>query len=372
MTFAVKIKATKKTGSHPLETAEEARKGRIQPRAGGAILTDVSINDGNNNKVALPAWFGQIFNAINSGTIATIIGGGTDLKFNATGDVFVNYVFNVQLDNTTGPFTGLYNLYFKWNWAGKDKFLGSVQLDNFNNDAWTIAITGLASMWGDDLKIYMGVDNAQDTFYWWGADFQLLVPTTNFPSVVQIVPPPLIGQGGGPPPNFPPPTPPPIGAIPPGILVGPAIQASSVPPSIAGNQLIRFTFGSATAPPASAAFPEFTTTFPSPPIVFSNIFTDGVSPTTPPHTTTTQCIALGNVYGPPIGPALPPVVPGGARPFMTEAATHEADESESEDTNHEEHDQDQRDDEAEHEPSYEPHQSSRSSKPKRGRTPRKK
>lgn len=140
-----------------------------------------------------------------------------------------------------------------------------------------------------------------------------------FPAYTPLFPPPLVGQGGGAAPTFPPPTPPPIGAIPTGALVGPAIAAAGVPPSIAGKALIIFTFGSATTPPASAAFPEFTTTFPSPPIVFSNIYTGGSTPTTPPSTASTPPMGTsyntGGQWGPPIGPALPPVVPV-SRPFM--------------------------------------------------------
>lgn len=115
-----------------------------------------------------------------------------------------------------------------------------------------------------------------------------------FPLFTQHLPPPTVGTGG---------------------TVPFVISPAPVPPSIAGNALIIYTFGSATTPPASAAFPQGTTTYPSPPIVFSNIFTDGVSPTTPPSTTTTPCVTISGNYGPPIGPALPPVVPV-SRPFM--------------------------------------------------------
>lgn len=324
MTVALKIKATKIGGSHPLKEVELVpAPEKIVPRggiSGGALLIDVAVAAGNS-KVAMPTFVQQIFGSINSGNIATI-GGSGDLLFSSTGDAYINYVIDVQLDNTTGPYTGAFNLYFMWVWAGQNKYLNSVQIDNIGNEAWQITISGLVSMWANDLKVYMGVDNAQDTFYWWNGDFQLFVPTANFPAFVPLVPPPLIGQGGGSPPTFPPPTPPPIGAIPAGILVGPAIQPSSVPPSTAGIPRLVFTYGSATTPPATAAFPEFTTTFPSPPIVFSNIFTDGVSPTTPPSTASTPPLGLsyntGGVWGPPIGPALPVVVPP-VRPFMAEA-----------------------------------------------------
>lgn len=121
-------------------------------------------------------------------------------------------------------------------------------------------------------------------------------------------------------PNFPPPTPPPIGAVPVGDLVGPAVAAAASPPSVAGIAQPVFGFGDATHPPASAAFPEQTTTYPSPPVVFSNVYTGGATPTTPPSTTSTPPLGTsyntGGAWGPPVGPALPPVVPGGTRPFM--------------------------------------------------------
>lgn len=124
-----------------------------------------------------------------------------------------------------------------------------------------------------------------------------------FPGFTPLVPPPTIGAGGGAAPAFPPPTPPPIGHIPAGVLIGPAIAPAAVPPSTPGFVQPRFGSGSTTVP--HNLFPYFTTTFPSPPIVFSNIFTDGVSPTTPPRTTTTQNILVGG-WGPPVGPAFPP------------------------------------------------------------------
>jgi hypothetical protein len=54
-----------------------------------------------------------------------------------------------------------------------------------------------------------------------------------FPDFVPIIPPPPIGAAQTVP-TFPPPTPPPIGAVPVGPLVGPAVAAAGVPPSVAG------------------------------------------------------------------------------------------------------------------------------------------
>jgi hypothetical protein len=140
-----------------------------------------------------------------------------------------------------------------------------------------------------------------------------------FPAFTPIYPPPPVGADKTVP-NFPPPTPPPIGAVPVGDLVGPAVAAAASPPSVAGIAQPVFGFGDATHPPASAAFPEQTTTYPSPPVVFSNVYTGGATPTTPPSTTSTPPLGTsyntGGAWGPPVGPALPPVVPGGTRPFM--------------------------------------------------------
>lgn len=130
-------------------------------------------------------------------------------------------------------------------------------------------------------------------------------PTSPFPAFMPVLPPPLIGSGGSP-----------SSAI---------VIPAPVPPSVAGIALIRFSYGSATTPPASAAFPEFTTTFPVPTVVFSNIltvptFAGGLwTSTLPAYTTTTPPLGgsynTGGVWGPPIGPALPVVVPP-SRPFM--------------------------------------------------------
>lgn len=56
-------------------------------------------------------------------------------------------------------------------------------------------------------------------------------------------------------------------AVPVGPLVGPAVAPAAVPPSTAGFPLVRYQPpGSATAPPPSGLFPQFTTTPPSPPV----------------------------------------------------------------------------------------------------------
>ena len=120
-----------------------------------------------------------------------------------------------------------------------------------------------------------------------------------FPAFSPIVPPPVFGVGGGPPPTFPPPTPPPIGAVPIGPLVGPAVAAAAVPPSTPGFAQPRFAGAgnNATTPAAGYWFPGlFTTTFPKPPIVFTNTMMIGA--TKPPQTTTTQNIQMGG-WGPP-------------------------------------------------------------------------
>lgn len=128
-----------------------------------------------------------------------------------------------------------------------------------------------------------------------------------FPLFTPIVPPPVIGVGGGPPPTFPPPTPPPIGAIPPGVTVGPAIAPAGVPPSQAGFPLIQYKTGSATAPTAASWIPQFTTTFPAPTIVIGPFMNSGTgqsgkSPpfinTPPAQTASTAPITQSSTWAP--------------------------------------------------------------------------
>ena len=98
-----------------------------------------------------------------------------------------------------------------------------------------------------------------------------------------IIPPPTIGDPVGFP-VFPPvgPNTAPV-AVPVGPLVGPAVGPAPVPPSVAGVQQPQFVPpGSATVP--ASLFPDFTTTPPSPPIVFANIFKIGTVPPPLPST----------------------------------------------------------------------------------------
>ena len=106
-----------------------------------------------------------------------------------------------------------------------------------------------------------------------------------FPDFVPILPPPLVGQGSGSTPPFPPPSIPP----PAGPLVGPAIAAAGVPPSTAGiTQPI-------IAGSHPAVFPDFSTTWPNPPV-------QGSTTQPPPSLPTTAPIRIGGQ-----GPPQPPV-----------------------------------------------------------------
>ena len=155
-----------------------------------------------------------------------------------------------------------------------------------------------------------------------------------FPAFTVIVPPPLIGQGGGPPPTFPPTSGTAPVAIPPGVLVGPAIAAAGVPPSIAGKALIIYGTGSATSPTAASWFPSFTSTFPAPTVVFSNVWTvptfDGTNwtSTLPAQTATTLNLPQGGwgLPGPSgSGPGAPtyPNPPGAGLPHLAMSAANE-------------------------------------------------
>lgn len=234
----------------------------------------------------------------------------------------------------------------------------------------------------EDVLVYGAVEPATWPPSAVGRSYIITPGTVNatFPAYTPLFPPPLVGQGGGAPPNFPPPTPPPIGTIPAGVLVGPAIAAAAVPPSIAGKALIIFTFGSATTPSASAAFPQGTTTYPSPPIVFSNIYTGGSTPVTPPSTASTPPMGgsynTGGQWGPPIGPALPPVVPV-SRPFMVATngdpsdVVYAAPVSDNPEPNSNGEVYDDSDEENEDWVEETPHRTSSTPKPKRGRPRRK-
>jgi hypothetical protein len=117
-----------------------------------------------------------------------------------------------------------------------------------------------------------------------------------FPLFTPLLPPPLVGQGGGPPPTFPPTSGTAPVPIPPGVLIGPAI---ALPTVIAGKALIIFGTGNATTPTMVSWFPVFTTTFPAPTFVVSNVWTvptlsGGVWTThLPAQTATTPCVPTG-------------------------------------------------------------------------------
>lgn len=137
-----------------------------------------------------------------------------------------------------------------------------------------------------------------------------------------IIPPPTIGDPSG----FPvfPPVPPneaPV-PVPVGPLVGPAVGPAPAPPSVPGVQQPQFVPpGSATVP--ASLFPSFTTTPPSPPIVFANIFKIGAIPPplpstpgqTPPPVTPHPAPAIPQIPWPPVPPTPPPA--NTVRPLVT-------------------------------------------------------
>jgi hypothetical protein len=86
--------------------------------------------------------------------------------------------------------------------------------------------------------------------------------------------------------------------VPVGPLVGPAVAYAAVPPSLPGVVQPQFAPGGSATIPASL-FPDFTTTPPSPPILFANIFNMGAvePPSTPGQTP------------PPVVPSAAPTIP---------------------------------------------------------------
>ena len=138
-----------------------------------------------------------------------------------------------------------------------------------------------------------------------------------------ILPPPLMGDPVGFP-VFPPvdpdtaPVPVPVGP-----LVGPAVGPAPVPPSLPGVQQPQFVApGSATVP--ASLFPEFTTTPPSPPIVFANLMHIGLPPPpstpghNPPPIVPSPVATIPQVPWPP-APTHPPPV-NTVRPALTGTA----------------------------------------------------
>ena len=316
--FTVKITPTKHTGTHPLAGALAE-----QPPAVSAFATtliDASLQDGTSTAV-LPTIIHVPFTTINSGTAATIDGSG-NLNFNVTGEGNVLLTQVVLLSGSTAP----YNVYLVWTWGGRQTYLGKVQLPpDDGTNAWLITVNGLISIVaGQALAINLATDaTGGHTLYWWQQDFQLGVPTSAFPSFTPT--------GGLPAPL---PTPGSDNAIP-----VPPVSAGPVPMSVAGINQPVFGTGSATSPTAASWIPQFTTTFPSPTVVFSNVWTvptisGGVWTThLPAYTVTTQNIALGgwglpgpSGQGP--GPPTYPNPPGAGKPFMmaegTEAEPAEA------------------------------------------------
>jgi hypothetical protein len=148
------------------------------------------------------------------------------------------------------------------------------------------------------------------------------IPITGSP----IIPPPTIGDPVGFP-VFPPvdpdtaPVPVPVGP-----LVGPAVGPAPVPPSLPGVQQPQFVPpGSATVP--ASLFPEFTTTPPSPPIVFANVFNMGAVPPpstpgqTPPPIIPSPVATIPQLPWPPVTtPPAPPLPVNTVRPTVTGTA----------------------------------------------------
>ena len=290
----------------------------------GTVLIDVSLANDTTTAVA-PAWHHLTFTTINSGTAGTVNGNG-DLVLNVSGTGYVNVVQDVQISTATTP----YLVYLMWNWNGKQVYLGAVSIPD--NQEYTLTTSGLISLGGSPLGLYIATNLASQTLTNSYLDFQLLTPTSLFPALFPSLPTPV--GADQPIPTFPPPTPPPIGHVPVGEFAYMDVQPGPVGISVAGIVQPVFRTGSATSPTAASFFPSFTATFPNPPITVSNVWTiptlaGGVWTThLPPSIVTTANITL-NGWGPPgpsgLGPGPPqyPNPPGAGKPQMAEAGTEE-------------------------------------------------
>lgn len=243
----------------------------------GPILVEASNTTGGNTTNVMPTWTQVPFTTIVSGTAATISGG--NLVFNVQGEGYVNFIADVQLNdaNITNP--AGYNFYMMWQWGNVRTFFAQWVFPPNVNDGWQIGVAGIIPITNQPLSIYVGTDYPPgQTLYWWNVDFQLSPPQTSFPDFTPFglpLPPPTTGNPQN---QFP-------------------ITTAVAPLSVAGIPQPQFGSGSATTPAANGYFTQFTTTFPVPTVVFSNILTvptgsysTGWTSTLPPQTPSTLCV----------------------------------------------------------------------------------
>lgn len=161
------------------------------------------------------------------------------------------------------------------------------------------------------INFYISSDDEEEPTTWSGGTIEVVRdPTVSaFPEFTPLIPPPPMSDPEGVPvfPPVPPDTAP--VDVPLGPLVGPAVAPAPVPPSVAGYVQPRFfgTGNSATFPPAGsldpenpesdALFPQFTTTFPKPPVVVNAVQNTDTPiwvapPQPPPMTITTQNVTF--------------------------------------------------------------------------------
>jgi hypothetical protein len=259
---------------HPLEGEVFEVEPQITP---GPILVDAALNGGSTTNV-MPTWTHVPFTGIVSGTAATIDGSG-NLNFNVQGEGYVSLALDVQLDdaNITNP--AGYNVYMMWQFGGVRTFFAQWNFPPNVNNGWQIGAAGIIPITNQPLSISIGTDySPTQTLYFWGGDFQLTPPQTPFPDFAASGLP-LPAAATGTPANFFP------------------ISTAVAPLSVAGVVQPQYASGSATSPAANGYFTKFTTTFPSPTVVFSNVLTvptgsysTGWTSTLPPQTPSTICV----------------------------------------------------------------------------------
>jgi hypothetical protein len=226
----------------------------------------------------MPVWTHVPFTSIVSGAAATIDGSG-NLNFNVQCEGYVSLVLDVQLNdaNITNP--AGYNVYMMWQFGNVRTFFAQFTFPPNVNNGWQINVAGIIPITNQPLSIYVGTDySPTQTLFFWNGDFQLTPPQTSFPDFTPFGLPLSAPSTGNPANSFP-------------------VNTAVAPLSVAGIPQPQYASGNATSPAANGYFTQFTTTFPIPTFVFSNVatvptgsWTTGWTSTLPPQTATTICV----------------------------------------------------------------------------------
>jgi hypothetical protein len=230
--------------------------------------------------------------ALHMGVSSITLGSGATINVNGDLDFATTPSSNLYLSMALTATPGPYNIVFFYSWDGGTR-TGITVLQQATRAITDLVISNVVIPVPANahvLSLYIDASIGGETLTYSNAVLIQLGSQALFPAFTPIVPPPTFGLP--PPPIFPPVSPAttPV-AVPVGPLVGPAVAAAAVPPSLAGVVQPQFATGSGTLP--ASYFPDFTTTFPNPPVSVQT------TPPPPNMITTTPPITL-NGWGPSI------------------------------------------------------------------------